>query len=111
MRDCMDEHKNLDERPHRQRHSSEIYYKTVLGRNNSMIGGHKAGTWIFCDRGTRAEHYGQKEQKGIKSIMPSHQIDSLWGYEFGSLLVCRTNYVWIEQHINGKARDNQDYKL
>jgi hypothetical protein len=58
MRGCMDEHKCFDERPHRQRHSSE-FPQTSLVRNKSMIGGHKAGTRIICDRGTRAEH-GQK---------------------------------------------------
>eukprot|EP00972_Heterocapsa_arctica_P115690 16449193-Heterocapsa_arctica.AAC.1 len=60
MRGCMDEHNNFDERPHRQRHSSEFSYKTRLVRNKSMIGGHKAGTRLIGDRGTRAEHYGQK---------------------------------------------------
>eukprot|EP00972_Heterocapsa_arctica_P065584 9678558-Heterocapsa_arctica.AAC.1 len=107
----MEEHKNLDERPHRQRHSSEIFDETVLVRNISMIGGHKAGTRLICDRGTRAEHYGQKEQKGIESITTSHQIEFLWDYEYRSLVFCRSNYGWIKHHINGKARDNQASKL
>eukprot|EP00972_Heterocapsa_arctica_P044499 6568816-Heterocapsa_arctica.AAC.2 len=53
MRDSRDEHKFIDERPHRQTESNEVAEKTFLWRHTSMKGGRKAGTRHICALGTR----------------------------------------------------------
>eukprot|EP00972_Heterocapsa_arctica_P083499 12303750-Heterocapsa_arctica.AAC.1 len=58
----------------------------------------------------RAEN-GQKEQKIIRSIIHIHPIQLPWGYQFGALVMCRTNYMWIDHHTNTKDRDKLDEKL
>eukprot|EP00972_Heterocapsa_arctica_P107484 15833012-Heterocapsa_arctica.AAC.1 len=58
----------------------------------------------------RAEN-GQKEQKGIGLVTLMHSFCVSWSYQFGALLVDRTNYMWNEHHTNQIVRDKLDAKL
>ncbi len=109
MTGCMNGHKGADERPHRQGHSSE-FAQTRPGMNKRMIGGHKERTKNIGEQNMRAEN-GQKEQKGIGLIIHIHPFWLSWSYQFGALVVCRTNYMWSEHHTNQIVRDKLDAKL
>eukprot|EP00972_Heterocapsa_arctica_P078245 11538068-Heterocapsa_arctica.AAC.1 len=78
-------HKYSDERPHRQRVSTEVEETTILWRHTNLKGGRKAGTGHMNTLGTRGEHHGQKVKQEIE-----------W-----------TTSVWTKHHFNGKARGYQ----
>eukprot|EP00972_Heterocapsa_arctica_P044451 6561534-Heterocapsa_arctica.AAC.1 len=75
-----------------------------------MIGGHNGNTKNIGVQNMRAENE-QKERKGIGLVTHMHSFCYSWRYQFGALLVDRTNCMWREHHSNQIVRDQLDAKL